>query len=403
MASRDYYEVLGVSKTASYEEIKKTFRKTAAQLHPDNIDTGNESAFKELVEAYEVLSSEEKRSIYDRYGVDGLKRGGGASGFGTDFDMSSFQDLGEIFEYFFGGSMRGQRSRTGAQRGNDLRYDLELDFHEAAFGVERKINIRHLRACSDCKGTGGAPGCEPTLCKSCGGHGQVRQTTSTLFGQFSQVTNCPTCSGEGTCVEKSCESCKGKGLLRKDRSLELKIPAGVDTGSRIRVSAEGDGGRKGGAPGDLYVFVHVRDHESFIREGTTVHLKQSISMPMAALGGDMLVETISGKRLLKIASGTQSGTVLTMKGEGIPHLSSPERRGDQLVHLFIETPTKLSAEQKELYAKIAESQGESLTVPESERPQTEAAAAGKESKEGHQSIFDAIAGVFKGKSSADSD
>lgn len=404
MATRDYYEILGVPKNASVDEIKKAFRKTAAQLHPDNLETGNEAAFKELVEAYEVVSNEEKRSIYDRYGAEGLKRGGASSGFGTDFDMNSFHDLGEIFEYFFGGGMRGQsRSRSGAQRGNDLRYDLELEFHEAVFGVEKKINIRHFRACTGCSGTGAAPGCQPITCTSCGGHGQVRQTTSTLFGQFSQITNCPGCEGEGTRVEKACEDCKGKGLVRKERSLELKIPAGVDTGSRIRVSAEGDGGRKGGAPGDLYVIVHVREHEKFIREGTTIHLKQPVSISMAALGGDMLIDSVGGKRLLKVPAGTQTGAVVTLKGEGVPHLSNSSRRGDQLVHLFVETPTKLSEEEKDLYRKLAEVRGELLAVPESERPPAPT-TNNKEQKEGHQqSLFDAIAGVFKGKSSSNGD
>lgn len=404
MAIRDYYEVLGVSRTASAEEIKKAFRKTAAQLHPDNKDTGDESAFKELVAAYEVLSDEEKRPIYDKYGAEGLKRGAASSssGFGGDFDMNSFHDLSEIFEHFFGGAMRGQaRGRGGVQRGNDLRYDLELDFHEAVFGVEKKINIRHLRACSSCNGNGAAPGCQPEPCTSCGGQGQVRQTTSTLFGQFSQVTACPRCEGEGTKVEKPCEGCKGKGLIRKERSLELKIPAGVDNGSRIRVTAEGDAGRKGGAPGDLYVIVVVREHEKFIREGTVIHLQQEISMSMAALGGEMLVDAVGGKRLLKIPTGTKAGTILVMRSEGVPYLSNPEKRGDQLVHLFIETPLKLSEEEKELYKKLAELRGEKLTVPESEKPQV--SSSGSKEAVPHQSIFDTIAGVFKGKSSSNGD
>ena len=411
MATQDYYSILGVSKTATPEEIKKSFRKKAATLHPDNKDSGDEGKFKELVSAYEVLSDENKKSLYDRYGEDGLKRGGGGGGGGgysSDFDMSSFSDLGEIFEYFFGGNFRGGagqqgRARSGAQRGSDLRYDMELDFLEAVFGVEKKINIKHQRICSTCHGSGGAPGSNSVTCTSCGGHGQVRQTTSTLFGQFSQIATCPGCNGEGTKVEKACEGCSGKGLLRKERQLELKIPAGVDTGSRIRVTGEGDAGRKGAGTGDLYVIVHVRQHEKFIRENTTIHMKQAISMSMAALGGDMLVDTVGGKRLLKIPSGTQAGTIITMRGEGVPQLSHPERRGDQQVHLYIETPTRLSDGEKELYVKLAEIRGERLTVPDSERPPGPAGKDGKTHKDkdkdkDKESIFDAIAGVFKGKS-----
>jgi molecular chaperone DnaJ len=431
MATGDYYDILGVSKSASAEEIKKSFRKKAAELHPDNQDTGNETKFKELVAAYEVLSDENKKTLYDRYGEDGLKRGGAGAGGGysQEFDMSAFSNLSDIFEYFFGGGMAGGaggRPRGQAMRGADLRYDMELDFLEAVFGVEKKINIKHLRHCSTCSGSGGAAGSQAVTCNSCGGHGQVRQTTSTLFGHFSQITTCPTCEGEGTRVEKPCESCRGKGLNRVERTLELKIPAGVDNGSRIRVTGEGDSGKKGAGVGDLYVIVHVRNHGKFIREGTTIHLKQAISMSMAALGGEMVVETVGGKRLLKVPSGTQHGAILSMKGEGVPQLSNPERRGDQLVHLFIETPTKLNDEEKELYRKLAELRGEKLQVPESERPispqskEKEKEKSEKGSDKGskkkgdkdkdkdkddkdkdteHHSFFDTIAGVFKGKSS----
>lgn len=404
MATGDYYDILGVAKNANTDEMKKAFRKKAAELHPDNQDTGDEAKFKQLVAAYEVLSDENKKSLYDRYGEDGLKRGstGGSGSYGQDFDLSGFADLGEIFEFLFSGGMRsgaGGRPRAGA-RGADLRFDMELEFLEAVFGVEKKITIKHLRHCASCNGTGGAAGSAATTCTSCGGHGQVRQTTSTLFGHFSQIATCPACDGEGSKVEKPCEDCKGKGLTRKERSLELKIPAGVDNGSRIRVSGEGDSGKKGSGTGDLYVILHVKQHERFIREGSTIHLKQAISMSMAALGGDMIVDTAGGKRLLKIPVGTQQGTVITMKAEGVPHLNHPERRGDQLVHLFIETPSKLSDEEKELYKKLAELRGEKLNVPEDERPTPpQAHQNGKEqNKEGHQSIFDAIAGVFKGKS-----
>lgn len=404
MATGDYYDILGVPKNANGDDIKKAFRKKAAELHPDNQDTGDEAKFKQLVAAYEVLSDENKKTLYDRYGEDGLKRGGAGSGggYGQDFDMSAFSDLSEIFEYFFGGGMRGAgRSRASQLRGADLRYDMELDFLEAVFGVEKKINIKHMRPCPGCNGTGGAAGSQAVSCTACGGHGQVRQTTSTLFGHFSQIITCPTCEGDGTRVEKPCDECKGKGLFRKERSLELKIPAGVDNGSRIRVSGEGDSGKRGAGTGDLYVIVHVRQHEKFIREGTTIHLKQPISMSMAALGGEMVIETVGGKRLLKVPSGTQHGAVITMKGEGVPHLSHPDRRGEQLVHLFIETPTKLSEEEKELYRKLADLRGEKLVVPEGERPVSPQQSSKEPKEKEHHSFFDAIARVFKGKSSND--
>ncbi len=401
MATRDYYEILGVSKTASAEEIKKAFRKTAAKLHPDNKDTGDEAAFKELVTAYEVLSEDEKRQVYDKYGAEGLKRGGGgsASSYASDIDFSAFGGLDDILEFLFSGGMRGGGGRTGGRppaRGNDLRFDLDLDFHEAVFGVEKKINIKHLRPCGGCSGSGAAPGSKPVTCTGCGGHGQVRQTTSTLFGHFSSITVCPNCAGEGTKVDKACDQCQGKALIRQARTLELKIPAGVDNGSRIRVPNEGDSGRKGAGPGDLYVICRVREHEKFIREGTTIHLKQSISPSMAALGGEMWVDTVGGKRILKIAPGTQTGKIEQMKSEGVPFISS-ERRGDQQVHIFVEVPTKLSDEEKQLFKRLSEIRGETLLIPESERP----VPPKDEEKKEHHSFFDTIAGVFKGKSNGD--
>lgn len=399
MATRDYYEILGVSKTATADEIKKAFRKTAAKLHPDNKDTGDEAQFKELVTAYEVLSDEEKRQIYDKYGAEGLKRGGGSAGsYASDLDFSAFGGLDDILEFLFSGGMRGAARGGGRPpgRGNDLRFDMDLDFHEAVFGVEKKINIKHLRPCAGCSGSGAAPGSKPVTCVGCGGHGQVRQTTSTLFGHFSQISVCPTCGGEGTKVDKACEQCQGKALVRQSRSLELKIPAGVDNGSRIRVPNEGDSGRKGAGPGDLYVICRVREHERFIREGTTIHLKQSISPSMAALGGEMWVETVGGKRVLKVVAGTQTGKIEVMKGEGVPFISS-DRRGDQQVHIFVEVPTRLSDEEKQIYKRLAEIRGESLSIPEGEKP----VPAEKEEKKEHQSFFDAIAGVFKGKSNGD--
>jgi molecular chaperone DnaJ len=386
MANRDYYEVLGVERSSTPDQIKKAFKKKAAQLHPDNKDTGDESAFKELVAAYEVLGDEQKRSMYDRYGAEGVK--------GTRFDQSSFDfstfDLSDIFDMFFGGGMRSGGRRTGPERGADLKFDLELDFLEAVFGCEKKITIRHLEDCTECGGNGAAPGSKPIKCETCGGLGQVKHTASTLFGQFVQVIPCPTCDGEGTKIDRPCGECKGKGQLRKPKNIDLKVPPGVDSNSRLRVGGAGDLGRRGAPPGDLYVVLHIRPHGLFKREGSNIHITQPVSFAMAALGGEILVETVGGPKVLKIPAGIQSGTVITMRELGVPHLSNPQKRGDQYVHVVVETPTKLSEEEKQLLRKLAEVRGESLTVAANEDGQ---------GKEGQQSLFDVIAGVFRPKNS----
>lgn len=390
MTNRDYYEVLGVERSATADQIKRSFKKKAAQLHPDNKDSGDEAAFKELVAAYEVLSDEQKRSVYDRYGAEGLKNAGGGMG-AENFDFGAFGDLSDIFDYFFGGGMRQQtRRRNQPERGADLRHDLELEFLEAVFGVEKKITVKHLEDCTVCSGSGAAPGSKPVQCKDCAGMGQRRQTTSTLFGHFTQIVPCPTCNAEGTIIDKPCGECKGKGQVRKSKNIELKIPAGVDNNARLRVGGGGDYGRRGAPPGDLYVVLHVRPHAQFQREGVDVHIAQPISYSLAALGGELLVETVSGTKVLKIPAGTQSGTVMVMRELGIPHLGNPQRRGDQNVHLQVETPTKLSDEEKQLLRKLAELRGETLTVAQ---PPSDGSAKDKD----NPSILDAIAGVFKHK------
>lgn len=395
MANRDYYEVIGVEKSASADQIKKAFKKKAAQLHPDNKDSGDEAAFKELVAAYEVLGDEQKRQMYDRYGADGVK-GTRFDTTGAGFDFGSFGDLSDIFEYFFGGGAGMGRStarrRNQPERGADLKYDLELDFLEAVFGCEKKVTIRHLEDCAECSGSGAAPGSTPVKCTTCAGMGQVKQTASTLFGQFVQVLPCPTCDGEGTKIDRPCQECKGKGQVRNNKTIELKVPPGVDSTSRLRVGGAGDLGRRGAPPGDLYVILHVRPHGLFKRDGHNVHMTQPISFSMASLGGEILVETVGGPKVLKIPAGIQSGTVITMRELGVPHLGNPQKRGDQYVHISVETPTKLSEEEKQLLRKLAELRGESLTVSDSD---------GQHGKEGQQSLFDVIAGVFKPKNSAD--
>lgn len=395
MTNRDYYEVLGVSKTAQPDEIKRAFKKKAAQLHPDNKDSGDEAEFKVLVAAYEVLSDEQKRATYDRYGAEGLKNsggGGGGGGFEGNFDPNAFGDLSDIFEYFFGGGARTQsRQRNQPQRGSDLRHDMEMDFLEAVFGVEKKVTIKHLEECTVCNGNGAAPGIKPVTCKDCNGQGHRKQTTATLFGQFITTVACPTCSGEGTIIEKPCGECKGKGQLRKSKTIELKIPAGVDNGARLRVGGGGDQGKRGAPPGDLYVILHVRPHAVFQRDSVHVHMEQAVSFSMAALGGDLAIETVSGPKVMKIPAGTQGGTVMVMREQGIPHLGNPTKRGDQMVHIAVETPSKLTEEEKQLLRKLAELRGESLTVARSEA----------NSKDAQPSLFDTIAGVFKSKTATD--
>jgi molecular chaperone DnaJ len=396
MASRDYYEILGVSRGDSQDKIKKNFRARAAQLHPDNKDTGNESAFKELVEAYEVLSDEQKRSVYDRYGAEGLK---GAGSMYSGFDMGSFSDLSEIFEYFFGGAMRTRtKRRGGVQDGADLKYDIEINFLEAVFGVEKTFSIKHLVHCSECKSTGAAPGARQMQCTTCHGQGQVRQTSSTFFGQFTQVMPCPTCDGAGTKIDRPCEECKGGGLLKKPKSIEVKIPPGVDTGVRLRVTGAGDQGKSGGRAGDLYVVIHVKEHAKFVREGSTIFIRQQIGFAMAALGGELLVDTVGGKKILKIPAGIQSGVTLIMKEEGVPFLNNPDKRGDQIVQVVVETPTKISAEEKQLLKRIAELRGEKLNVSKKDLNSQKNPS---NSSDAQSSLFDAITGVFKSKNSTD--
>ncbi|MBI4533072.1 MAG: DnaJ domain-containing protein, partial [Candidatus Melainabacteria bacterium] len=258
MTKRDYYEILGVDRQASLDQIKKAFRSRARHLHPDNKESGDEAAFKELAAAYEVLSDEQKRSLYDRYGHDGLS--GGVGGF-EGVDLGAFADLSEIFAQFFGGGPRSGFRRSTVERGADLKYDLRIDFLEAVFGAERKISIQHLEGCTVCDGSGAEKGSGPVRCGTCQGTGQIKQVSQTFLGHFTQVLTCPNCEGEGTRIDKPCAKCKGRGQVRKGKEIELKVPSGIDSGTRLRVPGAGDQGRRGGPPGDVYVIVHVADHQ----------------------------------------------------------------------------------------------------------------------------------------------
>jgi molecular chaperone DnaJ len=381
MAKRDYYEVLGVSKTAAADEIKKTFRNRARQLHPDNKDSGDEAAFKELAEAYEVLSDQSKRAQYDRHGHQGVQ--GAGHGF-DNVDFSSMAGFGidDIIDMFFGGGGgRGGAGRSGPEPGSNLKYDLQIDFLEAVFGVEKKITIKRLEDCDTCKGSGAAEGSEVITCVTCAGMGQVQQVMQSFFGQTMRVIECPACQGTGKKIDKPCKDCKGEAQVRKAREFDLKVPAGIDNGARMRLTGAGDKGRRGGGFGDLYVIVHVREHKQFVRDGDTIHIRQPITFSMAGLGGELMVPTVDGDRLLKIPSGIQHGTTLVMRDSGVPRYNNPGRRGEQVVHVSVETPSKLGSEEKELLKQLAELRGESLTVTESEREADAELEASKKNKE----------------------
>lgn len=380
MSKRDYYEVIGVSKTASADEIKKSFRSKAAKLHPDNKDSGDEAKFKELAEAYEVLSDQNKRAQYDRYGHEAVQ--GSTRGF-DNVDFSQFSGFGidDFIDFFFGGGLRsggGGRGRSGPEAGAHLKYDLEIDFLEAVFGVERKINIRRLEDCTTCNATGAAPGSSVETCKTCAGMGQVQMLQNTWLGQTIRIADCPDCAGVGKKIDKPCRECRGEGLVRKQREFQLKVPAGIEAGSRLRLTSAGDKGRRGGPYGDLFVIVHVRDSKQFVREGEIIHVRQPISFAQAALGAEIMVPTVDGPHLLKIPSGIQTGTTMVMRDLGVPRFSNPQRRGDQVVHIVVETPAKLSSEERKLLEKFAELRGDQLTVPKEEIEQAESEAAAKQ-------------------------
>lgn len=352
----DYYEILGVSKDASKDEIKSAFRKKARQLHPDvNKAPDAEEKFKELGKAYEILSDDEKRATYDRYGEDGLNN----AGFNTQGPFASgFGDLGDIFESFFGdfgfGGGSRQRDPNAPVAGDDLRLDVELTFEEAIYGVTKEVKIGHLEACDECKGTGAKAGTSPVTCSVCVGTGKVHHTTSTVLGQFTQVSPCPKCHGTGKIIESPCEKCHGKGQIEVEKKIELKIPAGVDTGSKMRLSGEGDAGLRGGPSGDLYVVLHVKPSNYYHREGLNIITRLDITPAQAVLGDNIYVQTIDGDKKLNIPAGIQTGTTLKLAGHGVPHVQKPSYKGDHIVLVNIKTPTSLTDEEKALYKRLYE-------------------------------------------------
>ena len=356
-SKRDYYDVLGISRNATEEEIKKAFRKLALEFHPDrNRSEGAEDRFKEVNEAYQVLSDSRKRASYDRFGHSGVSGNGGRGFDGFDPGAGGF---GDIFDAFFGEGFGAQtQARPNApRRGNDLRASVTITFEEAAFGVEKEIEIERIDVCSRCNGSRAERGSASTMCSNCNGSGQVRRSQQSFFGQFVQVTTCGSCKGEGSVIDDPCSQCRGAGRERRNRKLAVTIPAGVDDGIQIRLNQEGEAGLNGGPPGDLYVVIRVQDHPLFERYDANVHLPLSISVLQATLGANVKIPTLDGEEELTIPPGTQPGDVFTIKGKGVPFIQS-SRRGDQIVTAMIEIPTSLNDEQRRLFAELAESMGE---------------------------------------------
>lgn len=347
---RDFYEVLGVARTANEDEIKKAFRLMAKQYHPDaNKEQGAEARFIEAKEAYEVLSDPQKRAAYDRYGHAGIANGASA---GAGFnDFAGFSSINDLFETFFASAGTGRRSST--QRGADLRYELTISFEEAVFGCQKEIELPRWELCSTCRGSGAQPGTSKTRCASCQGSGEIRRVQQSIFGQFVNVTVCERCRGEGSVITTPCEKCRGQGRVRNNRRVVVNIPAGVDDGINVRVTGEGEVSARGGTPGNLYVVLTVKPHPFFKRQGNDIAYDLPISFTQAALGDEVEVPTVDGKTtMLKIPAGTQSNRSFRLKGMGVPVVHSTAR-GDQHVVVKVVTPTNLTPEQKRLLEEFA--------------------------------------------------
>lgn len=342
---RDYYETLGVGRSASEVEIKRAFRTAARKYHPDvNKAPDAEARFKEITEAYEVLSDPRKRATYDRYG-----HAGQSAGFEGFSDLGGFAD---IFETFFGAGARRGSTYRGPQRGSDLRYDMRISFEEAVFGTEKTIEIPVMQICEACGGSGAEPGSGASTCPRCQGSGELRRVQQSVFGQFVNVVACDTCGGEGQVVGSPCAVCHGQGRERRTKSLAVKIPAGVDRGQQIRLAGEGEIGPKGGPPGDLYIVLDVQDHPHFTRDGYDIYYELPLNVAQAALGDEVVVPTLDSETELRIPAGTQHGRSFRLRGMGVPHLRSSER-GNMFVVARVTTPTKLTSRQRELFEELA--------------------------------------------------
>src|SRR6476469_1305609 len=347
---RDYYEVLGVERGASIDDIKKAYRRLALKYHPDKNpgDTAAEESFKAAAEAYGVLSDEEKRARYDRYGHAGTA--------GMGFDPNQFADFGDILGDLFGfgdffGSSRKKSTRPA--RGNDLRFDLELEFNDAVFGKDITLDVPRIVACKTCSGSGAKPGTHPVTCTACGGRGQIRYSQ----GFFAVARTCPQCGGAGKVIKDPCATCNGAGRVREEKKISVKIPAGVDDGSRLRVAGEGEAGFNGGPAGDLYVFITVKEHPKFTRRDYDIHSEQSVTLTQAALGAEVKTQTIDGEESLKVPPGTQPNQVCRLRGKGVQFLDG-SGRGDHYVHVNVRIPTALSDEQRQLLEQLAKIEGE---------------------------------------------
>lgn len=354
MAKRDYYEILEVSKTANEQEIKTAYRKLAVKYHPDKNpdDPHAEEKFKECAEAYSVLSDAQKRAAYDRFGHSAAGAGAGGQGFG--FDPNGFSNIEDIFDLFgfgdmFGGQRGGGRGRSNVQRGADLRYDLEISLEDAAAGKEEKLRIPRLETCGECEGKGAEKGSSAETCITCQGSGQTRYQQ----GFFSVMRTCPNCAGKGQIIKNPCKKCRGAGRVEKEKTLEVKIPAGVETGSRLRVTGEGESGVNGGPAGDLFVVIHVAEHEIFERQGANLYSAVPVTFSQAALGAEISVKTLDGEENLKIPAGTQTGTVFRIKSQGMPVLGG-RGKGDLFVAATLITPKTLTKDQRKLFEQLAE-------------------------------------------------
>jgi molecular chaperone DnaJ len=366
---RDYYEVLGVARTATEVEIKSAYRKLALKYHPDRNpgDKSAEEKFKECAEAYAVLADAEKRSLYDRFGHQGVSAAAGAGG----FDPSVFADFGDILGglgdiFGFGDLFGGARRRGGPQRGADLRYDLEISFEESAHGAETTIQIPRQENCETCSGSGAAPGTSPTTCPQCRGQGQVRFQQ----GFFTVARTCPQCRGTGRVVSKPCQACRGAGRVTRDRKITVKIPAGIATGQQLRLAGEGEAGTAGGPPGHLYVVVHVHEHEFFRRDGLNLFCEIPVNFTTLTLGGEVQVPTLDGVENVKVPEGTQTGTTLRLRGKGMPEVNG-RGRGDLFATVQVQTPKKLTREQRHLLEQLAKALPKEQFAPRSRRDEAE--------------------------------
>ncbi len=354
MSKRDYYEVLGVPRDADEAAIKSAYRKLALQHHPDvNKAPDAEDRFKEVNEAYEVLSDSEKRQAYDRFGHAATQGGFSAGGPGAGFGAGGF---GDIIDEFFGGFAGMRGAARGPARGDDLRYDMEITFQEAVFGAEKEIEIPRLEACPVCQGSGAEPGTKPIRCPQCNGSGEVRRAQQTILGQFVSVTTCPRCNGEREIATTPCTNCRGQKRIRVTRKLAVSIPAGVDDGMRIRLSSEGEPGERGGPPGSLFVVLHVKPHPLFQRQENDILLELPINIVQATLGAEVDVPTLDGKTKLTIPAGTQHGTLFRLRGKGVPILRS-NRRGDQVIGVRVVVPDKLNEKQRKMLQELGETLG----------------------------------------------